>query len=65
MENWPVYLDDVIIFSPQMDAQVGNVERILGLIQKSGVTLKLSKCSLLKNEVYFLGNTIMPGKFAS
>ena len=32
----------------------------LGKIQKGGITLKVDKCDLLKQEVTFLGNVISP-----
>lgn len=55
-----VYLDYLITFSPSMDSHVGNVGNVLGFFHLVDVTLKLSKCSLFRNYVDYLGHTIMP-----
>lgn len=38
------------------------VEEVLSLLQDTGVTLKLKKCAFFKIKVYYLGQTILPGK---
>lgn len=45
-----IHLEDLIFFSPSMYSHVGYMERILGLLQESGVTLKFINCSFFKTK---------------
>ena len=57
-----VYLDDVIIFSKNMDDHVGHVREVLTALRDAGVTLKLKKCEFFKDTVRYLGHIIRPGR---
>ena len=56
-----VYLDDVIIFSKDMESHFAHVEDILKALGQAGITLKLSKCSFFTDTVKYLGHVIKPG----
>ena len=57
-----VYLDDVIIFSDNVDLHFKHVEDILRALHKAGVSLKLAKCDFFTSTVKYLGHIIKPGK---
>ena len=39
-----VYLDDVIIFSRNLDSHISPVEQVLSSLSRAGITVKLKKC---------------------
>ena len=57
-----VYLDDVIIFSKNMDDHVKHVREVLTALRDAGVTLKLKNCEFFKDSVRYLGHVIRPGR---
>ena len=57
-----VYLDDIIIFSPNYESHIQHVDEVLSAIQAAGVSLKLRKCKFFSNSVDYLGHVITPGK---
>ena len=57
-----VYLDDVIIFSKDMESHFVHVEDILKALGQAGITLKLSKCSIFTETVKYLGHVITGGR---
>ena len=59
-----IHLDDVIVFSRSTEDQLRNVDKILTLLRKAGVTLKLKKCAFLQPRVDYLGHVITPGKLS-
>ena len=59
-----IYLDDVIIFSKDIDSHLKDVDEVLQLLHQAGVTLKLKKCSWFTKKVHYLGHHITPGKLA-
>ena len=56
-----VYLEDVIIFSKDMESHFAHVEEILKALCQAGITLKPSKCSFFTHTVKYLGHVIKPG----
>ena len=67
-----IYLDDVIIFSPNFQAHVNDVNSVLERMEAAGVTVNPTKCSWAMKEVKFLGHLIsvdgvrpMPSKVES
>lgn len=60
-----MYLDGVIVSYPSGAQHIRDVNEILGLIQKAGVTIKLEKCQFFKGKVSNLGHTIIPSKLAA
>ena len=59
-----IYLDDVIVFSSNEEEHLEQVDQVLNLLRKAGVTLKLSKCKFFQNKVDYLGHVLLPGKLA-
>lgn len=48
------------------DAQhLEELEKVSGLLEKAGVTVKMEKYRLFSREVDYLGQTILPGKLAA
>ena len=50
-----VYLDDIIIFSTDIDTHLIRLRTIFERLRQSNLKLKPSKCSLLRQKVCFLG----------
>jgi hypothetical protein len=46
-----IYLDDLIIFSSDMEEHLLRLEEVFQRINKAGLKLKPSKCDLLKDEI--------------
>ena len=57
-----VYLDDVIIFSPDRKSHLKHVDDALYLLRKAGLSLKLRKCRFFSEMVDYLGHVIRPGR---
>ena len=57
-----VYLDDIIIFSKDFDTHIKDVDKILGTLRRSGISLKLRKCEWCTDTVKYLGHVIKPGR---
>jgi len=55
------YLDDVIVFGSTIQEQFSRLRQVLERLQKAGLKLKPSKCSLLVKSVSFLGHTVSEG----
>jgi hypothetical protein len=53
-----VYLDDIIIFSPDPLSHVEHVRLVLERIEAAGLTLKRSKCQFGAPEVELLGYVV-------
>ena len=53
-----VYIDDVIIFSASLDEHVKHLDQVLELLEKSGVTLSLSKCHFAYPSITALGHHV-------
>jgi transposase InsO family protein len=53
-----VYIDDIIIYSKSFDDHLRDVETILSLVGKSGITLSPKKCHLGYQSLTALGHTI-------
>ena len=54
------YLDDIIIFDPDVESHISNVEKVLQALQKAGLTVKPAKCEWGRSEIRFLGHIITP-----
>ena len=53
-----LYLDDVIIFSPDFSTHLERLETVLQRLAKAKLKLKPSKCALLQSEVKYLGHVV-------
>jgi hypothetical protein len=57
-----VYLDDVVIYSPDRETHLRHVDEALTLLREAGLSLKLAKCHFFKDTVDYLGHVIRPGR---
>jgi hypothetical protein len=53
-----VYIDDIIIYSHDFDTHVKDMETVLQLVAKSGITMSPKKCHLGYQSLTALGHTI-------
>ena len=53
-----VYIDDIVIYSSNMEDHIRTLDEALGRLSKAGLKLKPSKCDFFKNEVLYLGHVI-------
>jgi len=52
------YLDDIILYSQDLDTHLERLERLLIRLREADLKLKPSKCQLLQKQVHFLGFTV-------
>ena len=60
-ENWKFtipYLDDIIVFSSNVEEHKRHLEIVLGKLKAAGLTLNSNKSKFFQKEVQFLGNII-------
>lgn len=55
-----VYLDDIVIYSPNMQEHVRHVRRVLRRLLSHGLYTKAEKCEFHQRKVAFLGYNIRP-----
>jgi len=55
------YLDDILIFSKNVDEHEAQVKEVLRRLRKYGLVVKLEKCIFSANEVPYLGFIVGPG----
>jgi len=53
-----VYIDDIIIFSPNFETHLSRIQQVFERIRQAGLKQKASKCSLLQRKVAFLGHVV-------
>ena len=53
-----IYLDDVIVFSKEVEDHLKQLDCVLERLAGAGLKLKPSKCELLKTKVAFLGHVV-------
>ena len=53
-----IYLDDIIIFSSNLEEHLLRLEEVLKRLSEAKLKLKPSKCHLLETEVLFLGHIV-------
>jgi len=53
-----VYLDDVIVVSPDFETLVSHLRKVFKRLRGAGLKLKLFKCALLQLEVKYLGHVV-------
>ena len=71
-ETCLVYLDDIIVYAPTLEAHMERLEAVFERIRQARLKLRPDKCHLLQKEVKFLGHIISehgismdPGKLDS
>ena len=52
------YLDDILVFSPNMDTHLKHVRQLFDRMREADLKLKASKCNFLKAHVQYLGHLI-------
>jgi len=52
------YLDDVIVYATSEQELIERLHTILSCLNNVGLKIKPSKCSLFKERISFLGNTV-------
>lgn len=55
-----IYLDDILIFSPDLRTHVDHVSQVLQRLRETGLYAKAEKCEFHTNSVEFLGFVIEP-----
>lgn len=58
MESTLVYLDDVIVYSPDFESHLQHLEKVFQAMERYGLKLQPDKCHLLRREVKFLGHCV-------
>ena len=53
-----VYLDDIVVFSPDFESHLERLGTVLGRLEEAGLKVKPSKCCLARREVSFLGHVV-------
>ena len=53
-----LYLEDVIVISPDFDSYLQRLEEVFRQLQDTGLKLKPTKCELLQDEVHYLGHGV-------
>lgn len=57
-ESLLVYLDDIIIYSPNFSTYLQHLNEVFQRLWWHGLKLRLDKCKLLQHEVKFLGQVV-------
>ena len=55
-----VYVDDVLIFSPNPQDHQQHVRQVLNLMEKNGLVARMDKCLFGTDEIDFLGHHVTP-----
>jgi hypothetical protein len=53
-----VYIDDIIVYSKTFEKHLEDIETVLSLVAKSGITLSMKKCHIAYQKLEALGHTI-------
>lgn len=57
-----VYLDDILVLSPDLSSHQQHVHQVLRRLLKSGLFIKAEKCAFHVTATSFLGLVISPGR---
>jgi hypothetical protein len=53
-----VYIDDIIIFSKDLNDHIAHLKQVFNLLQKAGMKVKVQKCRFARQEVEYLGHIV-------
>ena len=56
-----IYLDDIIVFSRDVESHIDHVDQILSVLRHAGISLKIDKCDFFTKTVKYLGHIVRPG----
>jgi len=57
-----VYLDDIIVYSSQVEDHYRHLDTVFRLLKDAGFTLRLEKCEFFQESVDYLGHIVAPGQ---
>ena len=58
MVKLPLYLDNIIVMGKTFEKHLKNLDLVFSRIRDAGLKIKPEKCSLLKEEVCYLGHIV-------
>ena len=58
IENVSLYMDDVVLTTNTWDEHLTRLRQIFSRLQKTNLTVNLSKCEFIKASMIFLGHTV-------
>jgi hypothetical protein len=53
-----IYLDDIIVFSPDLDSHLERLQEVFQRLMVAGLKLKPEKCHLFAKKVHYLGHVV-------
>ena len=53
-----VYIDDIVVYSATYEDHIGHLDKVLTLIEQSGLTLSPTKCHLFYGSILLLGHKV-------
>ena len=53
-----VYVDDIIIFSKNLNEHISHLKQVFTLLHKAGMKIKVQKCRFARQEVEYLGHIV-------
>lgn len=56
-----IYLDDVILYSPDFDSHMAHLEQVFTKLKEHGLKLQPAKCRLFQRSVQYLGHVVSGG----
>ena len=57
-----VYLDDIVIFSEDLEGHEERVKQVLDKLKSNGLQIKIKKCEFIRTSIRFLGHLISHGQ---
>ncbi|XP_042563837.1 uncharacterized protein LOC122132932 isoform X2 [Clupea harengus] len=60
-----IYLDDIILYSPDFHSHIGHLEQVFSKLQDHGLKLQPTKCHLFQRSVQYLGHVVSQGGVAT
>jgi hypothetical protein len=53
-----VYIDNIVVYSKTYEEHIDHLDRVLGTIEKAGITLSPKKCHLFYSSILLLGHKV-------
>jgi hypothetical protein len=53
-----VYIDDIVVYSQSYEEHIDHLDKVLGAIEASGITLSPTKCHLFYSSILLLGHKV-------